>query len=561
MHKYIVQPSYMIDKNGYKHSVEDLQCDGEHSSGTSTGASNCECDNKRYKITCYGVNGEYVSKLSSDAEKTLDETISQLDKNIQNTVITYNRHYNYLSNVAGQVDEYTGYVADMNDDIYKLQQNDKKQDTNIESAKTIANEAKTVANEAKTTANAAHSIASGLQTAVGNAESTAVKAQNKATEASNQISSISADYENLKSRIEDLEATDGQASEPIVGNSKMGYDSDFTDFGLNGKYYVQATWKEESRALQFGKEDNIGDVLEDLIYTTASGLTSHNERITALENGSGGNTSGGTSSGTTHTDCLEQNITYKPAGQMSKEALELLTGTSITDEQYQEFKNQTTTQSAKDLLEDTGEILGAVFAELQLNKNKITALEQGGSGGSVDLTQINNTLAGHTSSIQSLDTRTGSHTASIGQLENRMTDVELQSTTNKNNLNSWALRIDALENGVVSGSDPISVYEIKTANDMYGNLVYMDVMPSVYYAVNSAISQVNSNTYENYKMIDHYVNLIQTNVKNKLTSLKNAMVSDLNYIWSTLREKYPDLPQIGVPGASATDWNVSGVNI
>ena len=415
----------------------------------------------------------------------------------------------------------------------------------------------TNANEAKTTANAAHSIASGLQEAVGNAESTAVKAQEKALEAYNSLHSLNADYEALKARIEDLEETDGQASEPIVGKSKMGYLPDFTEFGKNGKNEVYAEWGSEGRSLTFDADTVLGDVIEELMYCTAEGLTNHHNRLTALENGSGGNTSGGT----THTDCLEQNITYKPAGQMSKEAVELLTGQTITDEQYQEFKNQTTTQSAKDLLEDTGEIIAAVFAELQLNKNKITALEQGGSGSSVDLTQINNTLTSHTNSIQSLDTRSGSNTAAIGQLENRMTDVEVQSSANKNNIASHSLRIDALENGVVSGSDPISVYEIRTANDMYGNLVYMDVMPSVYYTVNDAISKVNNNTYENYKMIDHYVNLIQTNVKNKLTSLKEAMVSDLNYIWSTLREKYPDLPQIGVGGADATDWNVNGVEV
>ena len=533
MDKYLAKPTRIIGENGAVKTIDDVSCNGEHS-----GASNCECDNKKYKITCYGVNGEKVSKLSSDTEKTLDETIVQLDKNIQNAVITYNKYYNYISNVASQVEEFTGYVVDMNEDIYRLQQNDKKQDTNIETA--------------KTTANAAHSIASGLQEAVGNAESTAVKAQEKALEAYNSLHSLNADYEALKARIEDLEETDGQASEPIVGKSKMGYLPDFTEFGKNGKNEVYAEWGSEGRSLTFDADTVLGDVIEELMYCTAEGLTNHHNRLTALENGSGG---------TTHTDCLEQNITYKPAGQMSKEAVELMTGTSITDEQYQEFKNQTTTQSAKDLLEDTGEIIAAMFVELQLNKNKITALEQGGSGSSVDLTQINNTLTSHTNSIQSLDTRSGSNTAAIGQLENRMTDVEVQSSANKTNLASHSLRIDALENGVVSGSDPISVYEIRTANDMYGNLVYMDVMPSVYYTVNDAISKVNNNTYENYKMIDHYVNLIKTNVKNKLTSLKEAMVSDLNYIWSTLREKYPDLPQIGVGGADATDWNVNGVEV
>lgn len=399
----------------------------------------------------------------------------------------------------------------------------------------------TNANEAKTTANAAHSIASGLQEAVGNAESTAVKAQEKALEAYNSLHSLNADYENLKGRVEDLEETDGQASEPIVGKSKMGYVPDFTDYGLPDKHEVYVELGDEGRSLTFDSNTVLGDVVEELMYCTATGITNHHNRLTALENGSGGS---------------DTPLAKQTMGAESKGSFPIYFKNPSGDQLVTELKYDSTNTLEK-VIFDTQSCLYDVTV---CQEARISTLESK-SGGNVDLTQINNTLASHTNSIQSLDTRSSSNTAAIGQLENRMTDVEVQSSANKNNIASHSLRIDALENGVVSGSDPISVYEIRTANDMYGNLVYMDVVPSALYKVNDAISQVNSNTYENYKMIDHYVNLIQTNVKNKLTSLKEAMVSDLNYIWSTLREKYPDLPQIGVGGADATDWNVSGVEV
>ena len=104
----------------------------------------------------------------------------------------------------------------------------------------------------------------------------------------------------------------------------------------------------------------------------------------------------------------------------------------MTEEEYQMFKNQEQTKTAESLLKEAIETSTAAFAETMVNKNKIASLDL--TSINTSITTMSNTLASHTNSIQSLDTRTGSHTASIGQLENRMTDVELQTTTNKNKI-------------------------------------------------------------------------------------------------------------------------------
>ena len=411
-------------------------------------------------------------------------------------------------------------------------------------------------------ANIAHSIASGLQEAVGNAESTAIKAQEKAKEAYDSLHSLNADIENLKGRIEDLEKTDGEASVPIVGNSKMGYVSDFSRYGLDNQYYVEAKWNDEIRSLQFGKDDNLGDVITEVMYVTASGISdihnrvsslesnsggsdgngstdfgpysviqmgyetdmhgykdyvtpavmvaptvqdalnqiqnnininvdviqdhmakikSNDERIWALENNAGGSSSGSGVTSTQVTDAINTAITpiesrittlennsesYAKSSEVTEaidEAVSPIESRVKSIEIGVHLLDTARLQPYSLLTNEAREVLGlpltAVeetytykyyltegykranygYGESQVNRNKITALS--------------NTVAGHTSSIQSLDTRTGSHTASIGQLENRMTDVETISNGNKTSITELSNRVDVLENNSSSGSN------------------------------------------------------------------------------------------------------------
>ncbi len=584
MDRFIVKPTSIIDKRGIKHTAEDLMCDGTYSDGSSSGTSNCECDSKRYQFNVYTIlNQGYAYRLQkttqSDSVKTLGSCISITNNTNDYIEDVVNNHATRitdintrLNNVGNIVDEYTGYTSTLNSDVYKLQQNDKKQDTNIETAKTTASDAKTTADEAKTTANAAHSIASGLQEAVGNAESTAVKAQEKALEAYNSLHSLNTDYENLKSRVEDLEETGGQASVPVVGNSKMGYASDFTEYGQNGKYYIQATWNGESRSLQFDSESKLGDVVEELMYVTASGITEMHNRVTALENNSGG--SSGT---TTHGDCLEQQITFKPASQMSKEAVELITGETLTDEQYEAFKQQESSQSAKDLLEDCGEMMGAMLAETMLNKSKITSLEQQGGGsfeyqvpefgcandmyGNKDYTQqgaiiattipqaldaIQNNvnvnqeiISDHISKIKTINnnvtllqnqqttntTKIGTHTTDIAAIQNRLTDVETLASGNKS-------KIESLQ----GGSPTCNCASKWTTHETEFNLLRTDCQ----------------------SLSDYTTSNVQ-NLHDRINSLKTAILNDLDYIWTELRSIHNSLPEISKDPNSMTSWNVASV--
>ena len=447
MNKYLVRPTYIIDKNGYKNSVEDLKCDGEHSSGSG-------------------------SNIDSTQVKALETRV-----------------YN-LETVNGAIND------------------------RIEAAEEVSN-------EAKTTANAAHSIASGLQEAVGNAESTAVKAQEKALEAYNSLHSLNGDYEALKARVEDLEETDGQASEPIVGKSKMGYVPDFTEFGLSNKHEVYVELGDEGRSLTFDSNTVLGDVVEELMYCTATGITNHHNRLTALENGSGGSASGGS---TTHGNCLENQVSIRQFYMVDKNDF---IADGVPEEEIPALREQTINMPAAEGIENAYALAKSVKTKINVTiLPRLEALESGSGGSSSSgtsggvtstevteaintaispiesrlksievgahlmdtarlqpyslltnearevlglpltaieenytykyylteglkrahygygesqvnrnkITALNSTVAGHTSSIQSLDTRTGSHTASIGQLENRMTDVELQTTTNKNKI-------------------------------------------------------------------------------------------------------------------------------
>ncbi|MBR1988603.1 MAG: hypothetical protein IKA36_06185, partial [Clostridia bacterium] len=507
MDRYLAKPTRIIGENGVVKTIDDVSCNLDHSSGTS----NCECSKNSYRINAYD------QTTHSNGVKTLTKNypLSISKRSLDNTIILINPEFDYVSEV---IDNHAGCIGEA---------------INIANdAKTIINDAKSVADEAKTTANIAHTTASGLSDRIDYAESTALKAQEKATEAYNSYHSVNTSYESLKARVEDLEATDGQASVPIVGTSKMGYVSDFTEYVEGGSYYVQATWKDgESRSLLFGKDTNLGDVLEELMYTTATGLSTIHERVTTLEERpTSGESQGGDSTSTTHGNCLEQELTFQPYAQLSDEAMELM---GIPAEN----KSMTQTLEAADALTDACTMVTAVMGEVMVNRSKITTLE--------------NTTTSHTNSIQSLDTRTTSHGASIGQLENRMTDVALQSQTNKNSLFELDGRVAAIESGSTSsGSNPINISTIATANDMYGNLAFKQDEPCATYDVNYAIQHVNDNAMVLKSVCEHLLN--------KFTSLKSAVVTDLNYIWDTLRSKYPDLPEIGT-GGGATTWATSSV--
>lgn len=448
MDKYLAKPTKIIGENGAVKTIDQVSCNGEHSGGESSGE--CKFTDERNKAL------QQASQKAELALNLADEMYNQWD-------------------IGGRIDD-----------------------------------AKKIANEAKNTANIAHNTAISILEELDVVEKAAEIAEERAIEAYNSLHSLNGDYEALKARVEDLEETDGQASEPIVGKSKMGYVPDFTEFGLSNKHEVYVELGDEGRSLTFDSNTVLGDVVEELMYCTATGITNHHNRLTALENGSGGSASGGS---TTHGNCLENEvsirqfylvddddfiadgvpeeeipalkddvlkmtaaegietayalakavktkvkinvlprlealesgsggsssggvsvddvlqsqITFKPGSGISYDALKAM---GVPEDQYETFRNQEQTITVRQAVVESTQGTAAVMSENNyVIKPKLQDHE-------TRITQNSNTIAGHTSSIQSLDTRTGSHTASIGQLENRMTDVEVQTTTNKTDIAS-----------------------------------------------------------------------------------------------------------------------------
>lgn len=371
--------------------------------------------------------------------------------------------------------------------------------------------AEEVSNEAKTKANAAHSIASGLQEAVGNAESTAVKAQAKATEAHNQLSSISADYENLKGRIEDLEEIGGQGgTNLVVGKSKMGYIPDFTEYGLNGKNHVYIEYGDEGRSLTYDADTPLGDVIEELMYVTATGLTNHNNRINALENGSpssgsSGNTSSGTSSCNCPSDVSARLIDLENKQDELKNEITLFDYAIVDyDGKYQYTESEyNSLRSIPDIVTNLRDTINNHKLMDEHILSRLTATENKN-------TSQDNTLTSHGNSIQSLDTRTGSHTASIGQLENRMTDVDNYSKANRTMITGVATALSNIEVEVESLKNNGSSCSCPT--DVSTRLSTLETITG------------SNNTTNEITLIKHYISQCNSSIKDledDVETLKN----------------------------------------
>lgn len=277
--------------------------------------------------------------------------------------------------------------------------------------------AETNANEAKNTANIAHNSVTSMITDFNVVAKDTETAKSTAIENKADILSLCADYENLKSRVEDLEDTGGQASEPIVGKSKIGYLSDFTGYVDGGSYYVVANWGSEARSLYFDTDTLLGDVLEEIMYCVSDGLSEHETRIKSLEDGSGTTSGSG--------NCLDQELTIKPyedTGSLGEDM-----GLDLEEEM---------TATAKDWIDTSITNMWRIATNMQYLLGNVQTV----------VSEHDNKITSNTNTIQSLDTRTGSHTASIGSLENRMTDAETTINSNKS-------RISLLEAGSNSGEN------------------------------------------------------------------------------------------------------------
>ena len=272
-------------------------------------------------------------------------------------------------------------------------------------------EAEATANDAKHTADIAHNVAKEVYDDFDMLNSVAANAEKLALEAKYSSETNAEEMTSLKARVADLEETAGTSTVVSVGNSDMGFASEFTECGLPGVTSVKAEWGDEGRSLMFDAKSHLGDVIEELMYVTASGISSIHNRVSTLENSS--------SSGSV--DVLKTQITTTPMLMISDEAEAKLKEISPDFDRNMKNTLDLETTINQSVLSGAAAVTDVEYVIKPL------------------LNEHSNALLSHTNSIQSLDTRTGSHTASIGQLENRMTDVEAQSNTNKSTLNTHIL--------------------------------------------------------------------------------------------------------------------------
>ena len=152
-------------------------------------------------------------------------------------------------------------------------------------------------------------------------------------------------------------------------------------------------------------------------------LTNLDARVTTLENNT--------------TNALDQELSIAPALALTEEQKAAI---GITDE----IAATEQTNKASEWISMNSRTAITAVAQAVVNKNKIEALDtrvtelenNEGSGSSCSCpSDTASQLTSHSNSINTLNTRSSSQGASITSLETRMTDVETQSTSNKNNLN------------------------------------------------------------------------------------------------------------------------------
>lgn len=424
----------------------------------------------------------------------------------------------------------------------------------------------TTANDAKRTAEIAHNVADEVSNGFDMLNSMVSNAESKAVEAKSIASSISTAVENLKTRVSNLEEMDGQPSVPNVGKSTMGYNSDFTEYGGGDYKYVE--WGDEGRSISFGEESLLGDILEEMIYYTTTGITANYNKIRALqESGTGSSGDSG--------NCLEQNITFKPYIGCSDEGLALMgvekdkeetaivkntievgfqAGTAamfqakVHDNKISDLDSRVTTLEnnsdssggetstseytiarfsvGKNIdnkyefqqpelvtvnkIEDGLAIITAndssIIEVVESNLRRLNALEVTASCSCPSDTASQ--LTSHANSINSLDTRTTSQGASITSLETRMTDVETSVSNLKVNGSNCTCDFEALR----TDCQELSTYTVSNFNNVYS----------------------------------------------RLSELKNAIVNDLDSIWQELMRTFDGLPNKGST-CPEDPWQTSSV--
>ena len=293
--------------------------------------------------------------------------------------------------------------------------------------------AETNANQAVTEANLAYRMAKDLTDTIEQTSKSASTALENSIEAKENASSLNRDYENIKTRVEVLEGLDGNES-IIVGPQTMG---SYT----NTNYTVKWANNTEVRTLAYNATNTLDQVLNWIHEPLANGLTNHETRIIALENG----TVTSPENGTTVVNCSCPSDVSERLNDLES-GIKLLyqegDDSCIINTKITEVNNRCATIESNVELHAFG---------IQVLGDKVTALENNSLSCSCP-TDIESRLTSHTNSIQSLDTRTGSHTASIGQLENRMVDVETQTSTNKTDISNIKTQIQNLGSGGSSTS-------------------------------------------------------------------------------------------------------------
>ena len=550
MDKYIVKPTYMIDKNGYKHSVEDLICDGNHNEN-ETNPSTCNCANiiNRIDNTINNIETRVTSLEQNNNDGNNNGNVCNCTEDIININMTINETIDYVEDHESRITELENSKCTCSTQKYEVRKYTLEK-SDDKSYRMVFKE--------------------DVQYPIRNVF-LSLKVTNDYIK---QVTLNHADYiDDHETRITALEQNNNNGSsgsnpttcnctEVIerIGQEIGNLDNSVITINNNIDTINQTIVNIDRDVGNLG--NNIATINQTFIDIDGTLIDIENDIIdinTRLDNINTGN--GGSSSCTVN--CAEK---------LNYETIDL----SVFNSGKDFNNNMAYTESSMNQYVNVKEAIQAVNQNVSANKNIIESY-------SGSITNINSLLNQTRSQVTT-------NITNIQLLENRMTDVETLAQGNKNKIDSlpdYSQSINNLAN-VLEEHNSNNDAMFADIDDRFNNYVTGEIFDERVEGIDREITNVD-NKFDNYVLTSVYEEERQTDIENlyeeiitrceaintsilghkewlediennqipnAINELRQNVIKDLNYIWNQLRKQFSNntnFPELGTAGFSK--WN------
>ena len=507
MRRYLVKPTYLHDQNGKKYSVEELLCDGNHtSSGGSSNLDSTQLKALETRVTTLESTNGAINERFNEVETTSNDA---------------KRTAEIAHNVASEVAE------------------------GFDMLNSMAGNAETLAVEAKSLSSSLAQSYESLQTRVSNLEE--MDGQASVPNVGKSTMGYTTDFteyagsgsgNTLYVEWGDEGRSIGFSDESLLGDvlEEIIY---YTTAGISANYSKIQTLENtiSSGGTSSGGSTEIAllqttlTLVKNQANTNKTDISNLDTRVTALENGS----SGGGDSG----NCLEQNLTLKPYEQLSQEA-----DLAWTDVNTANTDTKTINEWISTAVKTANEALG----ETKNNLNKIQAINAGSSS---DGTLY---MIGKINAAKNMYNKyefTQPEVTASYAMTDILATIDSNNSTFASVIEDNLTRIDTLETKASSQTNSITSLETRMT-DAETTLNGLKVSNS---NCNCDVSGLQADCQE----LSNYTTSNFSNVYSKLNELRTQLIKDLDYIWEQMRALHGELPEMNTNAANA--WNVSNVTL